>query len=134
MTVQIDSQPVTDHIVWYNDMCFIYNSISFLEKKTTVRNTLSDMLILSFYGHKRYTVSELRASSEDLLRCWRSNLISNTNIFRICFFSFFFFGWDPLPQFSIWIFQFQAFLFWNGPNHQMNFFKCWHTIFNKPKQ
>ena len=43
MTVQVDSQPVTDHIMWYNDMCLIYNSISCLEKKTTVRNTCSDM-------------------------------------------------------------------------------------------
>ena len=44
MTVQVDSQPVTDHIMWYIDMCYINNSISCLEKKTTVKNTWSDML------------------------------------------------------------------------------------------
>ena len=44
MTVQVESQPVTDQITWYIDMCCINNSISCLEKKTTVRKTLSDML------------------------------------------------------------------------------------------
>ena len=44
MTVQVDSQLVTDHIMWYIDMCYINNSISCLEKKTTVKNTWSDML------------------------------------------------------------------------------------------
>ena len=34
MTVQVDSQPVTDQIMWYFDMCCINNSISCLEKKT----------------------------------------------------------------------------------------------------
>ena len=37
MTVQVDSQPVTDQIMWYIDMCCIDNSISCLEKKTTFR-------------------------------------------------------------------------------------------------
>ena len=75
MTVQVDSQPVTDQITWYIDMCCNNNTISCLEKKTTVRNTLSDMLILRFYCHKRYTLSEPQASSENphLLRCWRSS-------------------------------------------------------------
>ena len=35
MTVQVNSQPVTDQIVWYIDMCFINNSISCFKKKTT---------------------------------------------------------------------------------------------------
>ena len=35
MTVQVDSQPVTDQNMWCNDMCCINNSISCLEKKTT---------------------------------------------------------------------------------------------------
>ena len=35
MTVQVDSQPVTDQNMWYIDMCCINNSISCLEKKTT---------------------------------------------------------------------------------------------------
>ena len=35
MTVQVDSQPVTDQIMVYIDMCCINNSISCLEKKTT---------------------------------------------------------------------------------------------------
>ena len=35
MTVQGDSQPVTDQIMWYIDMCCINNSISCLKKKTT---------------------------------------------------------------------------------------------------
>ena len=35
MTVQVDSQPVTEQIMWTIDMCCINNSISFLEKKTT---------------------------------------------------------------------------------------------------
>ena len=43
MTVQVDRQPVTDQITMYTDMCYINNSISCLEKKTTVRNTCSDM-------------------------------------------------------------------------------------------
>ena len=34
MTVQVDSQPVTDQNMWYIDMCCINNSISCLEKKT----------------------------------------------------------------------------------------------------
>ena len=44
MTVQVDSQPVTDQNMWYIDMCCINNSISCLEKKTTKGNTLSDIL------------------------------------------------------------------------------------------
>ena len=36
MTVQVDSQPVTDQNMWYIDMCSINNSISCLEKKTTL--------------------------------------------------------------------------------------------------
>ena len=44
MTVQVHSQPVTDQITVYIDMCCIINSISCLEKKMTVRNTWSDML------------------------------------------------------------------------------------------
>ena len=35
MTVQVDSQPVTDRHIWYINMCCINNSISCLEKKTT---------------------------------------------------------------------------------------------------
>ena len=35
MTVQVDSQPVTDQNMWHIDMCCINNSISCLEKKTT---------------------------------------------------------------------------------------------------
>ena len=35
MTVQVDSQPMTDQNMWYIDMCCINNSISCLEKKTT---------------------------------------------------------------------------------------------------
>ena len=35
MTVQFDSQPVTDQNMKYIDMCCINNSISCLEKKTT---------------------------------------------------------------------------------------------------
>ena len=35
MTVQVDSQPVTDQNMWCIDMCCINNSISCLEKKTT---------------------------------------------------------------------------------------------------
>ena len=35
MTVQFDSQPLTDQNMWYIDMCCINNSISCLEKKTT---------------------------------------------------------------------------------------------------
>ena len=44
MTVQVDSQSVTDQIMWYNDMCYINNSISCLRKKTAIRNIWSDML------------------------------------------------------------------------------------------
>ena len=36
MTVQVDSQSVTDQFMWYIDMCCINNSISCLEKKTTL--------------------------------------------------------------------------------------------------
>ena len=36
MTVQVDSQPMTDQIMWYIDMCCINKSISCLEKKTTL--------------------------------------------------------------------------------------------------
>ena len=36
MTVQVDSQPVTDQIMWCIDMCCINNTISCLEKKTTL--------------------------------------------------------------------------------------------------
>ena len=36
MTVQVDSQPVTDQIMWYIDMCCNNNSISCLERKTTL--------------------------------------------------------------------------------------------------
>ena len=35
MTVLVDSQPVTEQIMWYIDMCCINNSISCSEKKTT---------------------------------------------------------------------------------------------------
>ena len=35
MTVQVDSQLVTDQNMWHIDMCCINNSISCLEKKTT---------------------------------------------------------------------------------------------------
>ena len=57
MTVQVDSQPVTDHIIWRIDMCYINNSISCLEKKTTVRNTCSDMSlhVLNLYSSKLIT-------------------------------------------------------------------------------
>ena len=75
MTVQFDSQPVTDQLMCYIDMCCINNSLSCLENKTTVRTILSDMLILRCYCHKRYTLSKPQASSENpnLLRCWRSS-------------------------------------------------------------
>ena len=36
MTVQVGSQPVTDKIMWQIDMCCINNSISCIEKKTTL--------------------------------------------------------------------------------------------------
>ena len=36
MTVQVDSQPVTEQIMRYINMCCINNSISCLEKKTTL--------------------------------------------------------------------------------------------------
>ena len=36
MTVQVDSQQVTDQIMLYIDMCCINNSIFCLEKKTTL--------------------------------------------------------------------------------------------------
>ena len=35
MTVQVDSQPVTDQNMLYIDMCSINNSISCFEKKAT---------------------------------------------------------------------------------------------------
>ena len=35
MTVQVDSQPMTDQHMWKIDMCCVNNSISCLEKKTT---------------------------------------------------------------------------------------------------
>ena len=35
MTVQVDSQPMTDQIMWYIDMCLINNLISCFKKKTT---------------------------------------------------------------------------------------------------
>ena len=35
MTVQVNSQPVTDQHMWYIDMCCFNKSISCLEKKTT---------------------------------------------------------------------------------------------------
>ena len=35
MTIQVDSQPVTDRIMWYITMPCINNSFSCLEKKTT---------------------------------------------------------------------------------------------------
>ena len=35
MTVQVDTQLVTDQNMWYIDMCSIDNSIACLEKKTT---------------------------------------------------------------------------------------------------
>ena len=38
MTVQVDSQPVTDQMMLYIAMCFI-NSISCLKKKTTFFGT-----------------------------------------------------------------------------------------------
>ena len=63
MTVLVDSQPVTDQLMWYIDMCCINNAISCLEKKMTVRNILSDMLISRCYCNKRYTLSEPQASS-----------------------------------------------------------------------
>ena len=57
MTVQVDSQRVTDDIMWYIDMCYINNSISCLEKKTTAKNTCSDMSLhgLSLYSSKLIT-------------------------------------------------------------------------------
>ena len=36
MTVQVDSQPVTDQNMWCIDMCCINDSIFRLEKKTTL--------------------------------------------------------------------------------------------------
>ena len=35
MTVQVDSQPVTDQNMWFIDMCCNTNSISWVEKKMT---------------------------------------------------------------------------------------------------
>ena len=35
MTVQVDSHPVTDQLMWYTNLCCINDSISCLEKKTT---------------------------------------------------------------------------------------------------
>ena len=37
MTVQVDSQPVTDQNMWYIDMCYVNNSISCLESCTGYR-------------------------------------------------------------------------------------------------
>ena len=47
MTVQVDSQPVTDQNMWNIDMCCINNSISCLEKKTTLgtHEQTSSMLV-----------------------------------------------------------------------------------------
>ena len=36
LTINLDSQPVIDQIMWYIVMCCINNSISCLEKKTTL--------------------------------------------------------------------------------------------------
>ena len=36
MTVHVDSQPVTDRIMWYIDMCCTNNSISGIEKNMTM--------------------------------------------------------------------------------------------------
>ena len=43
MTVQVDSQPMTDQHMWKIDMCCVNNSISCLEKKTTFGTHKHDM-------------------------------------------------------------------------------------------
>ena len=68
MTVQVYSQPVTDHIMCYNDMCFIYNSISCLENKTTfgtheqtyyVNVGLNEIIDLKIQHFKNLTLSNI---------------------------------------------------------------------------
>ena len=55
MTVQVDSQPVTDQIMWYIDMFCINNSISCLEKKTD--NPLIIMLsVCTFISTYHYSI------------------------------------------------------------------------------
>ena len=67
MTVQVDSQPVTDQNRWCIDMCCINNSISCLEKKTTFgthKLTMStSMLVCPFLVSLKFTRPELMGRS-----------------------------------------------------------------------
>ena len=66
MTVQVDSQPVTDQNMWWNDMCCINNSISCLEKKTTFgthKHTCYDNFIVGLLPpHHPSCISEVYPS------------------------------------------------------------------------
>ena len=55
MTVQVDSQPMTDQIMWYIDMCFINNSIYCYKKKTTFR-THEQTCYVNFNVCQKWTV------------------------------------------------------------------------------
>ena len=67
---------MTVHISLYTVDCTCVHS-SLYTVDTTVRNILSDMLLLRCYCHKRHTLIEPQPSSENphLLRCWRSSLL-----------------------------------------------------------
>ena len=55
MTVQVDSQPVTDQNMWYFNTCFINNSISCLEKKQ-LKGTNDQTCYVHFNVCKKTTV------------------------------------------------------------------------------
>ena len=68
MTVQVDSQPVTEQNIWYIDMCCINNSISCLKKKTTFgtheqtwRHAMSNSMLVSLphFVSLKFTSPEL---------------------------------------------------------------------------
>ena len=62
MTVQVDSQPVTDQIMCYIDMCCINNSISCLEKKTTLGTHYQTCYVTLFVCLLRLKISKPRTN------------------------------------------------------------------------
>ena len=80
MTVQIDSQPVTDQNMWYIDMCCINNSISCLEKKTTVGSHPKNDKISNVKQNKKHitlllTPLEIAGNTPTFFAYGRSSLL-----------------------------------------------------------
>ena len=83
MTVQVDSQPVTDQQMWYIDMCCVNNSISCLETRRHLehmnRHTMTTSMLVCLTLINIYIFVSLNQSLHKVF------MIENCNLFTLEF-------------------------------------------------